>query len=107
MKNIHLFNAAATTYAIKPKSYKVEFNGILKPAPSTWSCPTILVRIECFSLPPAAPKKMTELELGVSIPASFYSSPLPASPSHCSLTVLSFPVSPTIFHHEDMHASNG
>ena len=28
MKNMHLFNAAATTYAIKPESYKVEFYGI-------------------------------------------------------------------------------
>lgn len=76
----------------------------LKPAPSTWSCPTILVRIEWFSLPPAAPKKMTELELGVSIPASFYSF-FPSSITF--ITVLIFPVSPTIFHHEDMHASNG
>ena len=80
---------------------------LLKPAPATWSCPTTLIRIECFSLPPAAPKKVTELELGVSIPASFILSSLPASPSHCYLTVLIFPVSPTIFHYEDMHASNG
>ena len=28
MKNIHLFSVAATTYAIKPKSYKVEFYDI-------------------------------------------------------------------------------
>ena len=28
MKNMHLFNVAATIYAIKPKSYKVEFYGI-------------------------------------------------------------------------------
>ena len=79
----------------------------LKPAPATWSCPTTLVRIECFSLPPAASKKVTELELGVSIPAAFILFSLPASPSHFSLTVFIFPVSPTIFHYEDMHASNG
>ena len=68
----------------------------LKPAPSTWSCRTILVRIEWFSLPRAAPKKMTELELGVSIPASFYS----FFPSSITFTLFpNCPHLPSVSHH--------